>query len=240
MPNVVYVRYASACRDVSLQEPLGILRQLSEQTLPALTHECSSAGARPSSAAPVPQNPLDRKHKRSSAGARPSSAAPVDQKPQPLTHECSSVGARPSSAAPVHRTLLTVHTNALLSERVRPRPPPSHRTLQLGHGATPTQNDVVRPRTDAVREKSIRVLGVEGSVGRGRPRTDALRQKSFRVSGEEGTVRRGRPRTDELRQKSVRVLGLMTSVRRGDRRVQIHLDGSCKETSRQDRRISDI
>jgi len=36
------------------------------------------------------------------------------------------------------------------------------------------------------------------------------------------------------------VLGLMTSVRRGDRRVQIHLDGSCKETSRQDRRISDI
>jgi len=52
-------------------------------------------------ARPGEQNHHPLTHERSSVGARPSSAAPVDQNQHPLTHERSSVGAHPSSAAPL-------------------------------------------------------------------------------------------------------------------------------------------
>jgi len=70
-----------------------------------------------------------------------------------------------------------------------------------------------RPRTAALRQKSVRVLGDKASVRRGWPRTAALRQKSVRVLGDEASVRRGRPRTAALRQKSVRVSGRGASGR---------------------------
>src|SRR6185436_4460123 len=57
-----------------------------------------------------------------------------------------------------------------------------------------------RPRTTALRQKSVRVIRDVGSVRRGRPRTAALRQKSVRVLGDGGFCSngggRGRPRSD--------------------------------------------
>ena len=66
-----------------------------------------------------------------------------------------------------------------------------------------------------------------GSVRRGRPRTDALRQKSARVLGDGGSDRRGRPRTAALRQKSARVLGMETSDRRGRRSTEVLRKQAC-------------
>src|SRR6478672_8512452 len=73
------------------------------------------------------------------------------------------------------RSPFTLHTNALLSERGRPRPPPSNRTPGDFNGR-PTQNPSPLPT----------------SVRRGRPRTAALRQKSVRVLGKGTSVRRRR------------------------------------------------
>jgi len=66
---------------------------------------------------PVDQKPRPLTHERSSVGARPSSAAPVDQNQHPLTHERSSVGARPSPAAHVDQNKHPLTHEPLLSER---------------------------------------------------------------------------------------------------------------------------
>jgi len=72
-----------------------------------------------------------------------------------------------------------------------------------------------RPRTTALRQKSVRASSSKASVRRGRPRMASLRQKSVRASSSKASVRRGRPRTAALRLKSLRVLGVGASVRRG-------------------------
>ena len=70
-------------------------------------------------------------------------------------------------------TPLTGYTKALLSERGRPRPPPSNRSSD-----SQTDQRVAQLTTF----NSKRASGtIDGSIQRGRPRTDALRQKNFRV-----------------------------------------------------------
>jgi hypothetical protein len=79
--------------------------------------------------AAVDQKPHRSTQLRSSVGAQPSSAAPIDQKPHRSTQitlfcRSAAVLGRPHrSEAPIHQ-----HNYALLSERGRPRPPPSIRT----------------------------------------------------------------------------------------------------------------
>src|ERR1051325_4861217 len=98
----------------------------------------------------------------------------------------------PSIRSPILYTRTLFSRSAVVLGRPRPK---NHlvdiRSLSVGRG---------RPRTDALRLKSVRVLRV--GVGRGRPRTDALRLKSVRVLRVGASVGRGRPRTDALRQKS--------------------------------------
>src|ERR1051325_4038506 len=81
---------------------------------------------------PVDQYHHPLTHETSSVGARPSSAAPVDQNHHPLTHETSSVGPRPSSAAPVEQKFASSNTRKLFSRtasvlgrprRIEPRSP---------------------------------------------------------------------------------------------------------------------
>ena len=85
--------------------------------------------------------------------------APAEQKSQPLTHESSSVGAHPSSAAPVEQNPQMGLSLPLNGVRKRVGP------IRRG-----------RPRTDALRQKSFRVLGIETSVRRSGQRTWILQQ----------------------------------------------------------------
>src|ERR1051325_3547944 len=99
------------------------------------------------------------------------------------------------------------NTKALLSERGSPRPPPSVRTNYTG--LPQILCDLCPLHTS--------MQSVVVSLRWGRPRTDALRLKSVRVLGDSASDRRGRPRTDALRLKSVRVLGMLVLFDGGGR-----------------------
>jgi len=93
-------------------------------------------------------------------GASP--GRPVEQKSPSLTHESSSVGARPSSAAPVEQ-----YPGGLQTEQF---PTQSMRTVCWKGRRGRKRSD---RRALCVRD--------DGSDGWGRPRTEALRQKSICV-----------------------------------------------------------
>ena len=81
------------------------------------------------------------------------------------------------------------HTEALLSERGRPRPPPSNtRTVPSKLNQDSVRSPDIPPlgKGDRCRMNLMRVTLIDG----GRPRTTALRQKSFRVLNYGASVRR--------------------------------------------------
>jgi hypothetical protein len=102
------------CRSASV---LGRPRPTEAPTLNTRTLFCRSASVL---GRPRPTEAPTLTHERSSVGARPSSAAPVQH--QPLTHERSSVGARPSSAAPVQQIRTECQRDGSLDGGGRGRP----------------------------------------------------------------------------------------------------------------------
>jgi len=79
-------------------------------------------------------------------------------------------------------TPLTGYTKALLSERGRPRPPPSNRSIN-----SQTEQRAAQLTTFNSKRASS---SIDGSIQRGRPKTAALRQKSFVLSGRGASDRR--------------------------------------------------
>jgi len=142
----------------------------------------------------------------------------------------TNIETKPSSAAPVQQRHHPATTNALQSERGRPRPPRSKQKPQpLTHerssvGARPSsaapvqQNHPCNPEfvtlMPRLMEKEIERIaqqrrsecqrdGLLDGGGRGRPRSD---RRAFVVQGW-GLLLDGGPRTAALRQKSVRGAG---------------------------------